>query len=61
MNANISYCSTSMAFSFILNGWKLLALLQSLGNEFQTIATLYAKQFCPCAGFSRGGILLSRL
>ena len=34
----MSYFSTSTVFSFILNDRKLLAFLQSIGNEFQTMA-----------------------
>ena len=48
-----------MAFSFILYDWKLFALLQSLGSEFQTMAPLYAKQFCPCLVFNRGGLIFN--
>ena len=44
-----------MAFSSILNDWKLFAFLQSLGNEFHTMAPLYVKQFCPCLVFNREG------
>ena len=36
-----------MAFSFTLNAGKVWAFLQSLGSEFQTVAPLYAKLFCP--------------
>ena len=43
-----------MVFSFILNDWELLAFLQSLGNEFQTMAPQYAHQFCPSFVFNRG-------
>ena len=48
-----------MVFNFILNDWTLLAFLQSLGNEFQTMAPLCAKQFCPWFAFSRGGLILN--
>ena len=48
-----------MVFSFILNDWNVVAFLQSLDSEFQTMAPLYAKQFCPCFIFSRGGLILN--
>ena len=38
----------SMAFSFTLNAGKVLAVLQSLGSEFQIVAPLYAKLFMRC-------------
>ena len=36
-----------MAFSFLLKVGKVLDFLQSLGSEFQILAPLYAKLFCP--------------
>ena len=55
-NSKIFYCFANMTFSFILNEWKLFAFLQSLGDEFQTIAHLYTKQFCLCLVSNRGGL-----
>ena len=36
-----------MAFSFLLKVGKVLDFLQSLDSEFQILAPLYAKLFCP--------------
>ena len=53
------YYSASMVFGFILNDWKLFAILRLIGKEFQTMAPLYAKQFCPCFAFNRGGLIFN--
>ena len=45
-----------MAFSFSSKVGKVLAFLQSLGSEFQFLAPLYAKLFCPNFVFILGGL-----
>ena len=47
-----------MVFSLILNDWNVLAFLQLLDSEFQTMA-LYAKQFRPFFVFSRGSLIFN--
>ena len=45
-----------MACSFLFKAGKVLDFLQSFGSEFQIVATLYAKLFCPKFGFILGGL-----
>ena len=45
-----------MAFSFLLKVGNVLDFLQSLGSEFQILAPLYAKLFCPNFVFILGGL-----
>ena len=45
-----------MAFSFSLKLGKVLTFLQSLSSEFQVLAPLYAKLFCPNFVFIYGGL-----
>ena len=50
------WCYAIMAFSFSLKVGKVLAFLQSLGSEFQILAPLCAKLFCPNFIFILGGL-----
>ena len=56
LKRKIKWCYASMAFSFTLNAGKVWAVLQSLGSEFQIVAPLYAKLFCPNFVFFLGGL-----
>ena len=47
-----------MAFSFLLKVGKVLDFLQSFGSEFQILAPLYVKLFCPNFVFILGGLRL---
>ena len=54
-----SLCSTKHKGN---NEWcygKVLAFLQSLGNAFQILATMYAKMFCPNFIFILGALDLN--
>ena len=50
------WCYAIVAFSFSLKVGKVLDFLQLLGSEFQILAPLYAKLFCPNFIFTLGGL-----